>query len=73
MPWDLATGAAAGQVLEVSTEGVRTEPLSAIWPCIQPLNWPHCNDLFHSVTVVPGSFTTTPTVAAFAASCPAST
>ena len=66
MPWDPATGAPAGEVLEVSTEGVRTELLSAIWPCIQPLNWPHCNDLFHSVTVVPGSFTTTPTLPAFA-------
>ena len=60
----------ADEVLEVSTSEIRTESLSAIWPCIQPLNWPHCNDLFRSVTVVPGSFTATPAIADFAGIVP---
>jgi hypothetical protein len=53
------------KVLEITTTCTRTESLSTIWPCIQPLNWPHCNEMFRSVTVVPRSFTTKPDLAPF--------
>lgn len=59
------------RVLEVSTVGTRRERIEQIWPCIQPLNWPRCNDLFDQVDVVPGSYTATPTLADFAGILPA--
>jgi hypothetical protein len=61
------------KVLEITTTCTRTESLSAIWPCIQPLNWPHCNEMFRSVTVVPHSFTTKPELAAFTRIVPKAT
>jgi hypothetical protein len=59
------------RVLDVTTTGRRTEPVEVIWPCIQPLNWPRCNELFHSVSVLPGSFTDKPDLVPFASVLPA--
>jgi hypothetical protein len=44
------------RTLQVMTDERRLLTIEQVHPCIQPLNWPKCNDSFHGMGVVHGSF-----------------
>jgi hypothetical protein len=54
------TGPHSQRALEVRTDETRTDTLDQLWPCLQPLNWPHCNHSFKSVKVLRTTFDAAP-------------